>query len=288
MNAAIAHLRQYQSIQAAFYPDEKRIDMTAPEDLKHRFRFLPGEVWPENGAFILSGDKETIQKEIKRSRKDETAWPRIQYLWGLNPVVEWINDKLLAAFGRHEAPVLELENFPGIDEVVFIISGLIPNQKSHALVHQWFGVIFREGEFKKIEAFETLVKRMSLGKNSVANAQKPVDMEPLQKILPQAIEQAKAWMSEQRKNFEDQINAKLQHHLDALERLKGKQYVQLEFSFETSRMSEKRIFSAKEIRRREIEAIFDEYMEWIEQTMTTEDNPYLQVVAVLKGKGSWQ
>lgn len=288
MNAAITHVRQYQSIQAAFYPDEKRIDMTAPEDLKHRFRFLPGEVWPENGAFILSGDKETIQKEIKRSRKDETAWPRIQYLWGLNPVVEWINDKLLAAFGRHEAPLLELENFPGIDEVVFIISGLIPNQKSHPLVHQWFGVIFREGEFKKIEAFETLVKRVSLGKNSVANAQRPVDMEPLQKILPQAIEQAKAWMSEQRKIFEDQINAKLQHHLDALERLKGKQYVQLEFSFENSRMSEKRILSTKEIRRREIEAIFDEYMEWIEQTMTTEDNPYLQVVAVLKGKGSWQ
>ncbi|MDA3791209.1 MAG: helicase-related protein, partial [Desulfobacula sp.] len=283
MKASITHLRQYQSIQAAFYPDEKRIDMTAPDDLKHRFRFLPGEVWPENGAFILSEVKDIIQKEIKRSRKDETAWPRIQYLWSLNPVVEWINDKLLAAFGRHEAPVLELDNSLEIDEVVFIISGLIPNQKSHPLVHRWFGVIFRDGKFKEIEAFETLVKRVSLGKNNVANAQRPVDIEPLQKILSQAIEQAKAWMSEQRRIFEDQINEKLQQHLDALERLKGKQYAQLEFSFETSRMSEKRILSTKEIRRREIEAIFDEYMEWIEKTMTTEDNPYIQVVAVLKG-----
>jgi len=282
IKASITHLGR-QNFQAAFYPDEKRIDMTAPNDLKQRFRFLPKEVWPENGSFILSEDKDTIQKEIKRSRKDEKAWPRIHYLWSLNPVVEWINDKLLAAFGRHEAPVLELENFLKSDEIIFIISGLIPNQKSHPLVHRWFGTTFLAGKFKEIEDFERLVKRVSLGKNSISNTQKIFDLAPLQKILPDAIDQAKKWMSEQRNIFEDQINEKLQEHLNALERLKGKQHVQLEFNFETSRMSEKRIHSAKEIKRREIKAIFDEYMEWIEQTMTTEDNPYIQVVAVLKG-----
>lgn len=70
-----------------------------------------GQVFKENGAFIMSEDKNTIQKEIKASRKDEKAWPGIHYLWSLNPVVEWINDKLLAAFGRHEAPVIKLETF---------------------------------------------------------------------------------------------------------------------------------------------------------------------------------
>jgi superfamily II DNA or RNA helicase len=283
MKASIDHLGQDQSVQAVFYPDERRIDMTAPHDLKHRFRFLPKEIWPENGAFILSEDKNTIQKEIKRSRKDENAWPRIHYLWSLNPVVEWINDKLLAAFGRHEAPVLELDHFLEPGEVVFILSGLIPNQKSQPLVHRWFGIGFHDGKFKRIEAFERLIKRVSLGKNNFSNSQKTFDTGPLEKMLPEAIEQAKLWMRDQRKLFEDQINDKLQAHLDALERLREKQHVQLEFSFETSKMSEKRIQSSKEIKRREIKSVFDEYMEWIEQTMTTEDNPYLQVVAVLKG-----
>jgi len=286
MKASIDHLGQNLSGQAVFYPDEQRIDMAAPRDLKHRFRFLPKEVWPENGSFILSADKETIQKEIKRSRKDENAWPRIHYLWSLHPVVEWINDKLLAAFGRHEAPILELDHFLESDEVVFILSGLIPNQKSQPLVHRWFGIEFRDGKFKEIEAFESLVKRVSLGKNNFSNPQKPIDTGPLERLLPEAIEQAKIWMSDQRRLFEDQINEKLQEHLDALERLRKKQHVQLEFSFETSTMSEKRIQSAKEIKRREIKAVFDEYMEWIEQTMTTEDNPYIQVVAVLKGSKS--
>ncbi len=283
VKASITHLGRH-NFQAAFYPDEKRIDMTAPQDLKRRFRFLPKEVWPENGSFILSEDKDTIQSEIKRSRKDEKAWPRIHYLWGLNPVVEWINDKLLAAFGRHEAPVIELENSLDPHETVFIISGLIPNQKGQPLVHRWFGVTFLKEKFKEIEAFETLVKRVSFGENNISNTQKDFDLAPLQNILLDVIDQAKKWMSEQRNVFEDQINKKLQDHLDALEKLKRKQYVQLEFDFKISRMSEKRINSKKEIKRREIKAVFDEYMDWIEQTMTTEDNPYIQVAAVLKGR----
>jgi ERCC4-related helicase len=285
MKTAIDHIGR-EHFQAAFYPDEQRIDMTAPRDLKHRFRFLPKEVWPGNGSFILSENKNTIQKEIKRSRKDENAWPRIHYLWSLNPVVEWINDKLLAAFGRHEAPILELDPLLGPGEVVFILSGLIPNQKSHPLVHRWFGIGFCDEKFKEIEAFESLVKRVSLDKNIFSNPQKPIDTGPLEIMLPEAIEQAKNWMSDQRRLFEDQINEKLQSHLDSLERLREKQHVQLDFSFETSRMSEKRKLSFKEMKRREIKAVFDEYMEWIEQTMTTEDNPYIQVVAVLKGSTS--
>ena len=283
LNASIAYLRHMGGIQATSYPDDQRIDLTAPEELKHRFRFLPKDVWPENGSFILSADQETIQKEIKRSRKDEKAWPRIHYLWSLNPVVEWVNDKLLAAFGRHEAPVLELQGVLNPDEVVFILSGLIPNRKSHPLVHRWFGVTFNNGSFKCIEEFEPLINRIGLGKKDFPNRGNHIDIEALQQMLPEAVNQSKEWMSEQRKIFEEQINEKLQKQLDALENLRKKQHVQLEFSFEGVRMSEKRIQSKKDIKRREIDTIFDEYLGWIEDTMTTEDKPYIQVIAALKG-----
>jgi len=283
LNASIAYLRHMGGIQATSYPDDQRIDLTAPEELKHRFRFLPKDVWPENGSFILSADQETIQKEIKRSRKDEKAWPRIHYLWSLNPVVEWVNDKLLAAFDRHEAPVIELQNVLNPDEVVFILSGLIPNRKSHPLVHRWFGVTFNNGSFKCIEEFEPLINRIDLGKKDFPNRGNHIDIEALQQMLPEAVNQSKEWMSEQRKIFEEQINEKLQKQLDALENLRKKQHVQLQFSFEGSKMSEKRIQTKKDIKRREIDTIFDEYLGWIEDTMTTEDKPYIQVIAALKG-----
>ena len=283
LNASIAYLRHMGGIQATSYPDDQRIDLTAPEELKHRFRFFTKDVWPENGSFILSADQETIQKEIKRSRKDEKAWPRIHYLWSLNPVVEWVNDKLLATFGRHEAPVIELQGVLNPDEVVFILSGLIPNRKSHPLVHRWFGVIFNNGRFKCIEEFEPLINRIGLGKKDFPNRGNHIDIEALQQMLPEAVNHSKQWMSKQRKIFEEQINEKLQKQLDALEKLRKKQHVQLEFSFEESRMSEKRIQAKKDIKRREIDTIFNEYLGWIEDTMTTEDKPYIQVIAALKG-----
>ncbi len=102
-------------------------------------------------------------------------------------------------------------------------------------------------------------------------------------MLPKAIEQAKLWMSNERNKFEDLINAKLNEQLNELEKLRKKQHVQLEFKFGGSKLSEKIIRSRKEKKRREIDTIFDEYMDWVEDTMTTEDKPYIQVIAVLKG-----
>ena len=147
LEAALQHLRQASPLQLHCYPDEQRVELSAPEDLAHRFRFLPTEIWPEDGFFMLSANKKVIQEEIKRSRKEEKAWPRIHYLWALNPVLEWVNDKVLAAFGRHQAPVLTLPEALEADEVTFVLSGLIPNRKSHPLVQRWFGCTFRTGQF---------------------------------------------------------------------------------------------------------------------------------------------
>jgi len=283
LQAALQHLRQSNSQQVEFYPDEQRIELTAPEELKHRFRFHPREIWPEDGVFCLSAEQKVIQDEIKRSRKDEKAWPNIYYLWALNPVAEWINDKVLAAFGRHEAPVLALHGAFDPGEVVFVLSGLIPNRKSHPLVHCWFGVSFKDGQFQKIEDFGELLLRTDLHKRTFPNRGDGDQPQTLQQLLPQAVAQAKTWMSEQRKTFEDAINEKLNEQLNALERLRKKQYAQLEMRFETGRQPERLAQSLKEKKRREIDRIFDEYLQWVEDTMSTEDNPYIQVIAVLKG-----
>ena len=65
-----------------------------------------------------------------------------------------------------------------------------------------------------------------------------------------------------------------------LEALKQKQYDQLERRFEGQPRTDK-----KDEEQRSIDRIFDEFMKWIEDTMTTEDNPYIKVVAVLREGG---
>ena len=85
-------------------------------------------------------------------------------------------------------------------------------------------------------------------------------------------------MSEERKTFEDIINPKLQSHLDNLERLKRRHHEQLELFYDG-----KKQLSRKEQDKREVDKIFNEFWTWVEETMTTEDNPFIQVIAVLKG-----
>ena len=281
--SAIQYLRQFDAIQADLYPGERRIDLTPNVELKSRFRFLPREIWPDEGLFILSSDTETIQKEIRRSRKDENAWPRVHYLWELNPVMDWINDKLHAVFRRHEAPVLELGPVLKPGEVIFLMSGLIPNRKSHPLVHRWFGVCFQNGQPSTVKPFEAVMEKTGLGSRSFPNTGKAIEFDQLKAMMPEAVEKAKKWMHQRREAFEDEINGQLNRHLGELDRLRKKQHQQIELQFEASKQPEKIVLSRKEQKRRHIDKIFDAYLEWIEDTMTTEDNPYIQVISVLKG-----
>ena len=276
---AVGYLRQSETLQAEFVDVDQQVILTATKDLKHRLRYtLPREVWPEDDTFILSTDQDAIQDEIKRSRKDENAWPQIHYLWQHNPVLEWINDKVVAAFGRHEAPVLSLQGALSNGEAVFILAGLIPNLKGHPLVHRWFGVTFQQEAFQKAETFEEVLERTGLGKSSFPNRGETVDVASLLNLLPEAVKRAKEYMSEKRKKFEDRINNKLNEHLDALERLKGKHHEQLELFY----MGKKQL-NRKDQEKREIDRKFDEFMKWVEETMTTEDKPFIQVIAILRG-----
>ncbi len=280
--AAIEFLRSSSKIQASFDAAQRRIDLTASEDLIQRFRYLPGEIAPEKGLLTLSEDVNLVQREVANSRCED-SWPGIHYLWELNPVVTWLNDKLLAAFGRHEAPVLQLKNKLAPDECYFIMAGLIPNRKAHPLIHRWLGLKFVAGRFAGDCELSDLIDRLELNRSSLANPGADFSCSTLQDLLPVAVEKTRALMSASRKDFEKQINSKLNLHLEALERLRGKQFKQLELDFggekATSRLSQNR----KEEKKRHIEKLFDNYMQWIEDTMTTEDKPYIKVVAVLSG-----
>jgi superfamily II DNA or RNA helicase len=280
---ALNFLQQSEPLQFEAYPDEKRIEFTITQDLKQRLQQTPRESWPKDDQVTLSSDIATIQDEIKRSRKDESAWPTVQYLWELNPVVGWANDKVIANFNRNQAPVLTL-NGGGLvkSEVVFVMSGLIPNRKSHPLVHIWFGVSFVGGQFKGVEEFDQLASRSGLGSKSFPNRGTLVEIEPLRQLLPLAIDKAHTFMGKKQVEFEAHINPQLDEHLAALEKLRAKQYEQLELTFQNSRLTEKTIQERKAEKTRSIDRIFDEFLLWVEDTMTTEPNPYIKVISVLK------
>lgn len=283
LKEGIAYLRNQRNIQAEFNDAEQTVNLVAPEELRQRFKFLAREAWPENGEFILSANPERIKAEIKRCRKEEHAWPRIHLLWEQHPLLQWINDKVLASFGRQEAPVLTLRGALPPGEAIFILSGLVPNRKSHPLIHCWFGAHFREGKFQRISDFAAVLEESRLSRQKFPNPREPFDEAELRKLLPPAIAKAREWMSRQRKEFRERMHPKLMEQLQELDRLRQKKIDALETRFGSDEGLSQLELGRKNQQRREIERIFQEYVDWVNDTLETEDSPYLRVVAVLQG-----
>lgn len=261
--------------------EARRITLTAPDDLRHRFVPLSREVVPEDWRFILTDEIEVIKSEIERCRQDEEAWPKIHYLWPQHPVMEWIKDRMLVAFGRHKAPVIELSKGLESGEIVFVISGQIPNLKSHPLIYEWVGVCFKNGVFQRIESFSKTLDRTELGRHSLPNRNVPPDFERLKVLLPQAVHKAHDEILRIRSIFDEEINQKLDRQIAELEQLRNKQVKQLEFSFAQSKELESVKAGKRKQKLQFIDDVFDEYLEWIESTLTTEKQPYLQLISVL-------
>ena len=274
LKAGIEHIRKDMKTQVTYHDDLKRIELTAPRELIHRFELLPNEIIPDMDSFELSMDIATVQEEIAECRKRENAWPKIHYLWQHHPIFEWMNDKVLASFGRHEAPILTLPDVLDSNEVVFILSGLIPNRKGHPVIHRWFGVRFVNGLYEEIEEFRELVERIQLGKRPFPNRNAGVEIDELKDLLPEAIKQTRDWMSLVREDEQKKSDRQLGEHLERLAELESKQNKQIELDF---------MGAVLEQRKRHVKKIFDDFADWVRDTMEIEDNPYIRVVAALRG-----
>ena len=280
------------SLNLDIEPAARIMELDAPDDLKYRFRLLPKEIQPENWRFALTDDTSRIQEEIVRSRKDESAWPKLHFLWELHPVVEWINDKVLASFRRHEAPVITLTHGLEPGEQVFLLTGIIPNRRGQPLIQRWFGVAVAKDRFAGFMDLETLLTRSGLGTSALPNPGQADDpalkaaLQAAQNLLPDIILKARQWMSTQRAEFEAAINAQLNAHLKGLETLRDRHKQGVRAYLAGLDIAEKLKQSRGEQRIREIEKVFDEYISWVEDTMTTEDQPYLKVVALLRREGA--
>lgn len=264
-----------EKIKAEFYDDEKRIDLKATEDLIQRFKYYPSEIRPKapDNELVLCGDKKTIIKDIKKSRKDEKTWPVLHYLWEMNPVVKWIEDKIISSLKRHSAPVIDASSILNKNENIFILSGLFPNQKGQPVFQKWAGITFKGKSFKEIKDFESISELINPDNNSFPNTNRDIDINHLSSFLPEAVEKMKTWLLIHKKEFEADIKDQLNLKLKELEKLENKKFEQLE------------LFKGhdKEARKRKVKSDFKEYQSWIKDTMTIEDHPFIQVIAVLHG-----
>jgi len=285
LGAALRHLNEHKGAGLDFdlYDEDETIRLTASDEIKDRFKRLPDEAWPEDDVFLLSGDPDEVQQSIVDARKEEHAWPRVQYLWRLHPLSQWAGDKVVANFQRNEAPVLPLSTL-GAEEAIVLCSGNVPNRKGQPVVNEWVGVRFWKDMEPKVLPLEEVLEETELGSRRLPNPAPDVDLGALEDLVPPAVEAAREWMGMLRDETNDRLNEKLNRYLQDLERLQDEHERQLERKYADSERPASIVEPKKEKERREIERIFDDFFEWAENTMTIEEKAYIQVIAVLTGR----
>ena len=218
--------------------------------------------------------------EMKRSMQNnmaETAWPKVQYLWKQHPLFTWVNDKGGLLYGRGEAPFVGIPDKMKPEETIFIVTGSIPNKRSTPLVDEWFGLQYENGIFVKSLSMNELLAHTGFRSTKIPNSASltEADVAAAERLLPDAVEHAKKYLDGYYQSYQSHINPLLDEELDKLAELETRhKYYQLSL-FESERK--------KSEQERMVDELFDKFTTWVTDTMSIQNNPYIRIMAVMKG-----
>lgn len=262
-----------------------------PVDLAHRLSYLPPELLQQTqGAspvLKLTADRQRVMDSLEAARRKKGDWPEWQLLWEQHPVCEWLDDALVAAFERHEAPVLQVQKGIGPDETVFLLQGQLTNQRGQPLVVEWFGVSCRGDAAHAIRPLASLIADTGLDRPQ-ANPGRPLGdpaRDHLRSLLSIAVERACGHMESVRKDRAAALSPGLRQNLARLGKWHQRRHEQIAAERDGYERQGKAI-PAPTRKRLEQEAgyvdeIKKERHQWLTEGVATNPNPYIRVAAVL-------
>ena len=282
LSQALSYLNQNESHPVEKLKTVSGLDIKMTPDMLRRMRALvPEEALPAGETLRLSDDKAFCMQEMRRSMQNnmaETAWPTTQYLWPLHPLMSWVNDKSGLLFGRGQAPVMGIPGKLAADEIIYIVTGSIPNLKSTPMVDEWFGLLYRDGKFVETLHMNEVLRRTGISGLNIPNTGciGEAEISAAGSLLDNVVEEAKAYLDTYYKKYEETMTPLLDEEVDKLIELqnKHKKYYQLTLFEHQRKLEEKE---------RSVDELFDRFTSWVTETLTIQNNPYIRVVTVLMG-----
>ena len=265
---------------------DKIIAITAPKDLQERLKQLPREVQTSDDRYVLCADSARVAQAIEAARQakaEEKSWPDLHYLWPQHPIMEWLGDRVLTHFGRHRAPLVQ-SPYLAADEQAFVLMSSIPNRKGQPLLVEWIAATRKvdatgNGAFT-VESFGAFAERAGLAAGRLPNPTASVGTEiiisQMQLALPSAIRLMEDHMTSAHGDFTRDLETRLAQTLADLKTLQDRQIEQLELDLAKQIEAVRQSRFGK--RSAEINRVFDDYRQWVQDTLTAEPKPWTQVM----------
>lgn len=261
------------------------VEIKLTSDMRRKLsKVLPEEAMPIDDALKLSTDKAFCMKEMQRCMQNdmaEQAWPATQYLWKLHPILNWICDKSGILYKRSEVPVIGVSNGLKNNEIIYVVSGLIPNRKSTPVVDEWFGVHFVDKNFLGILTMDEVISKTQL-KTTMPNQMKisEVQISNGESLLEDVVKYSYVVMDQKCKEYKATVDPYIDEEVARLIELESRHKRAQLSLFDLGIAGMERQKSEKE---REIERIFNEFADWEKDTLEIENNPYIRIISVVMG-----
>lgn len=261
----------------------KVLNLNMTGDIYWRLHALiPEDVMPVEGQKLCLSDNishcnDEMQKSLVAGANGE-LWRTTQYLWPLHPIFEWLNDKISIQYKRNEAPVIAIDDETIIksNQSYFLMSAVIPNKKAQPVIDELFAILFEDGNYVKILPVEEFVQIAGLRKSNLVNSglQDELLLEKLSALRQDAVKVAYAFINDKVQDYNRRINPQVDAEVNKLAEKHQRHLEQLDL------FSDQR---NKQQKKSSIESIFEEYVDWVKDSLEIENNPYVRIVAVVTG-----
>lgn len=179
--------------------------------------------------------------------------------------------------GRGEAPVIGVKNFMLTNESIFIIEGSMPNERSAALVDDMFGIRYIDGKFVEFLDINAVVNKTKINSELLANEQNVTDelLSALSEQLEDVVAKAKEKLAESYRKYKEATDPLIDAEVDKLAELEEKHRdYQLSLFDDERRKSEAG---------RRVDELFNNFTEWVKETLDIRNDPYIRIITVLTG-----
>lgn len=254
-----------------------------PEMLRRLKATIPEEAMPKDDILRLSSDKNFCMEETGKSLlggSNDSSWPEFHYLWTLHPLMNWLNDKLGLLFKRNQAPIVEWPGKLKAEEIIFIVSGRTLNQKSVPVIDEWFGLKYCHKEFEVDIPINEVVSSLGLDSSQAVPNKEDVSSEKIamaHDLLQNVVLQAQKHMKAKYEEYTGAMNPRLNQEISKLVELeeRHKKYYGAKFREQKRKLEEKE---------RTVEKLFEQFTNWVEETLTIDDSSCIRIIAAFVGR----
>ena len=270
-----------QGAHVDWFDDLDGFRLRMPEDLRFRYAYLPPELRRgRDGEVRLTTNRDRVMDAYDTARDTEDGWPDWELFWEQHPVAEWLNDRVLASFRRHEAPVIEVAGGLQPGEVAWVFQSTLSNERSQPVLVDWSAVRRAPGRSLAREPFEDLARTAGLAA-PLANSGRAIDVDGMAADLPRAVDVVRSFLATARSDHERAAVEDLRPAVRKLRDWRAASKDRLGQVQETMLIKRSDRVRELERERAEIDAVYSAREDWIRSTIRVAPTPYIRLAAVL-------